>query len=66
MGKMKECPRYNVISVRITDEQLVLLRRLRSEHKISVSALMREALDRLDLFSDRVTAEGIIEPACSN
>ncbi len=62
MGRMKESPRYNVISVRITDEQLILLKRLRSQHKISVSALMREALDRLDLFPASVAAERMAEP----
>ena len=49
MGRMKETPRYNVISARITDEQMLLLKRLRSEHEISFSALIREALERLSI-----------------
>ena len=49
MGKMKESPRYNIISVRVTDEQLLRLQRLLGRRQTTVSELVREALERLDL-----------------
>lgn len=44
MGRMKETPRYNVISLRISDGEWDLLREMRKQTKQSVSKIMREAL----------------------
>ena len=45
MGKMRENPRYNVISMRISDEERAVLDELMSATNKSVSQLMREAMD---------------------
>jgi len=54
MGRMRENPRYNVISMRISDEERVELETLVSITDKSVSGIMREAMDlfksRLDLL----------------
>lgn len=45
MGAMKERPRYNVVSLRISDEERKVLEVfVRKTHR-SVSQLMREALE---------------------
>lgn len=45
MGKMRENPRYNVISMRISDEERAALDQLMNATNKSVSQLMREAMD---------------------
>jgi len=45
MGRMRENPRYNVISMRISDEERVELETLVSITDKSVSGIMREAMD---------------------
>jgi len=45
MGRMRENPRYNVISMRISDEERETLEQLvQTTHK-SVSDIMREAME---------------------
>lgn len=44
MGKMRENPRYNVISMRISDEERNELESLMSLTEKSVSDIMREAM----------------------
>jgi len=44
MGRMRENPRYNVISLRISDEERVDLEQLMLRTHKSVSDLMREAM----------------------
>jgi predicted transcriptional regulator len=45
MGRMRENPRYNVISMRISDDERDSLERImRATHK-SVSDIMREAME---------------------
>jgi predicted DNA-binding protein len=44
MGKMKERPRYNVISMRISDEEKEALEQVTRITSKSVSDLMREAM----------------------
>jgi predicted transcriptional regulator len=47
MGRMRENPRYNVISMRISDEEREALEEImKSSHK-SVSDLMREAMEQV-------------------
>ena len=43
MGEMKEHPRYNVISLRFSDEEMELLREMMRETHLSRSDLMRDA-----------------------
>ena len=52
MGRMRENPRYNVISMRVSDEEREQLESLvRRTHK-SVSYIMREAMIALTLELD--------------
>ncbi len=44
MGRMRENPRYNVISLRISDEERVDLEQLMLRTHKSVSDIMREAM----------------------
>ncbi len=44
MGKMRENPRYNVVSMRISDDERVELENLMSLTDKSVSSIMREAM----------------------
>lgn len=45
MGRMRENPRYNVISMRISDEERETLEQLMYSTKKSVSEIMREAME---------------------
>lgn len=45
MGRMRENPRYNVISMRISDEERETLERIMQETQKSVSDIMREAME---------------------
>ena len=44
MGKMRENPRYNVISMRISETEHEYLKRIMVESNKSVSDIMREAM----------------------
>jgi len=44
MARMKENPRYNVISMRVSDEERIELESLVRYTRKSVSELMREAM----------------------
>lgn len=44
MGKMTETPRYNVISLRITDAELAAIHTLRDGSAQSISDFMRSVL----------------------
>ena len=53
MGRMRENPRYNVISMRVSDEEREQLESLvRRTHK-SVSDIMREAMVALTMQLDQ-------------
>ena len=45
MGRMSENPRYNVISMRISDEERETLQELINTTHKSVSDIMREAME---------------------
>ena len=47
MGRMRENPRYNVVSMRISDEERETLEVLMEHSHKSVSDIMREAMDLL-------------------
>ncbi len=44
MGRMRENPRYNVISMRISDEEREILQEIIDSTHKSVSDIMREAM----------------------
>ncbi|ABQ28318.1 ribbon-helix-helix protein, CopG family [Geotalea uraniireducens] len=45
MGRMRENPRYNVISMRISDEERETLEQIVNTTNRSVSDIMREAME---------------------
>ncbi len=45
MARMKENPRYNVISMRINKEERNQLEKLMKQTHMSISNIMREAID---------------------
>ncbi|GFO53316.1 hydrogenase expression protein HypE [Geomonas sp. Red276] len=45
MGRMRENPRYNVISMRISDAERETLEQIMTTTKKSVSDIMREAME---------------------
>ena len=45
MGRMRENPRYNVISMRISDEERETLQRIMDRTNKSVTDIMREAME---------------------
>jgi predicted DNA-binding protein len=47
MGRMRENPRYNVISMRISDEERETLQVIMEHSHKSVSDIMREAMELL-------------------
>jgi len=47
MGRMKADPRYNIISLRICRDEYSSLMKISRARKISVSDLMREAVQNL-------------------
>lgn len=47
MGRMRENPRYNVISMRVSDEEREQLEYLVKRTQKSVSDIMREAMNAL-------------------
>ena len=47
MGRMRENPRYNVISMRISDEERTTLEQLMDSTHKSVSDIMRDAMELL-------------------
>lgn len=49
MGKMRENPRYNVISMRISDDERATLDEIMYMTNKSVSQLMREAMEVIKL-----------------
>ncbi len=54
MGRMRENPRYNVISMRISDEERQTLQEIMKHTHKSVSDIMRDAME---LLKSRLTPE---------
>lgn len=44
MGKYKEHPKYNVVSIRVSDEEKALLIEMSRRDRTTVTNLMREAI----------------------
>ncbi|RII25384.1 MAG: ribbon-helix-helix protein, CopG family [Geobacter sp.] len=60
MGRMRENPRYNVISMRISDEERDTLQMIMETTQKSVSDIMREAMD---LFKTRIDRDNFTRRA---
>ena len=52
MGRSRENPRYNVVSMRISDDERETLRRIMNMTHKSVSDIMREAME---IFKSQLT-----------
>jgi Ribbon-helix-helix protein, copG family len=52
MGKYKENPKYNVVSIRVTDEEKALLVEMTRRDRTNISDLMREAISIYTSFLD--------------
>lgn len=52
MGKYKENPMYNVISIRVTDEEKAAMDEVSRYTRKSLSILIREAIHQYEAFSD--------------
>jgi len=46
MGKFKKDPKYNVLSIRITDEEKAFMDAMKRSTRKSISMLLREAMDQ--------------------
>jgi predicted transcriptional regulator len=53
MAKYKEKPRYNVISMRVNDKERKTLQAIASCNSISISAMMRQAMERFTVDRER-------------
>lgn len=51
MGKYKENPKYNVVSIRVSDEERKVIRKLAVSSNLSTANLLREILFRSGLLS---------------
>lgn len=58
MGKYKETPRYNVVSLRISDEEMATLTEMMRLRSKSLSRLLREAMHLYALQSDATVPQG--------
>jgi predicted DNA-binding protein len=54
MGKMRENPRYNVISMRISDEERDHLENIMEKTHLSISDIMREAMEYFAAHYDQI------------
>ncbi|MFZ3208806.1 MAG: ribbon-helix-helix protein, CopG family [Geobacteraceae bacterium] len=52
MGRLRENPRYNVVSMRISDDERETLRQIMNTTHKSVSDIMREAME---IFKSQLT-----------
>lgn len=50
MGRQKQNPRYEVISLRVSDEEKEAIAELAEQRSVSISDLLRDAIERAGLF----------------
>ena len=55
MGKYKETPRYNVISMRVNDNERRALQVIASNNALSISEMMRHAMERFTVIHKAVS-----------
>lgn len=51
MGKYKQHPKYNVLSIRVSDEEKALLDEMRRRDRSSITDLIRKAITSYAAFS---------------
>lgn len=47
MANYKKVPRYNVISMRVSDDERKVLQKIASRNALSISDMMRQAMERI-------------------
>ena len=52
MGRYKEHPKYNVVSIRVSDEEKALLDELTRRDRTTITNLIREAIIHYTLYLD--------------
>jgi predicted transcriptional regulator len=52
MGKYKENPKYNVVSIRVSDAEKALLNEISQRDRTSITDLMRKAITDYTLFRE--------------
>lgn len=65
MGKMKESPRYRVVSVRVSDEEMLFLKHICEEENTTCSQFIRAMLARAGYASGMLAEDGRMAPPCS-
>jgi predicted transcriptional regulator len=58
MGKYKEHPKYNVVSIRVSDEEKALLSEMSRRERSSITDLMRKAITYYSSFSEMSVIHG--------
>jgi hypothetical protein len=56
MGKAKDTARYNVISMRVSDFERSELQNIASRHALSISDMMRQAMDVYTRYHEPIAA----------
>jgi len=57
MGKYKESPKYNVLSIRVTDEEKALFNEMKRRTQKNISMLMREAMHHYSTYNEIATSQ---------
>ena len=52
MGKLKEHPKYHVVSIRVSDEEKALLEEMSRRDRTNITSVMREALTVYSSYID--------------
>lgn len=52
MGKYKQHPKYNVVSIRVSDEEKALLDEMRRRDRSSITDLIRKAIISYTAYSE--------------
>ena len=58
MGKYKEQPKYNVVSIRVSDEEKAFLDEMTRRDRTTVTNLIREAIAFYTLYIDTSASRG--------
>jgi hypothetical protein len=58
MGNYKEHPKYNVISIRITDGEKAFFEDMKRKTRKNISMLMREAMQHYSHLCEAATSHG--------
>ena len=57
MANLKENPKYNVLSIRVTDKEKAIFDEMKRNSRKNISMLMREALQHYFPFAEMVTTQ---------